>query len=155
MCKKWEIALEVFSGSSEAHAEFREAFSAEIDEFIERFYDAYKTYHDIPDDIRIRGFGFSEYFAFNALNCLLISMNLLISGLPAPSGGLMRTYCESLAWAIFCSSRRLTYAYELEKIKGKFDGQKGINHLNKEENIKELSLNEAGNVTWAVFIIWI
>ena len=56
----------------------------------------------------------------------------------------MRTYCESLAWAILCSSRRLSYAYELEKKSGDFDGQKGINHLNKEENIKELNLDETG-----------
>ncbi len=144
MIEKWEIALEVFAGSSEAHPQFRERFRTEITEFIDKFYQAYLEYLATPVSVRLKGYGFSDNFIFNSFHCLLTSMNLLVSGLPAPSGGLVRSYCESLSWSLLCSARKLKYAHSLVQNEGQFDGQEAINHLNKEENVRELDLDKAG-----------
>lgn len=114
--------------------------------FIEETFKAYKAYKAI-DDI-CSGDKRKSYvagFLFSALNNLVSSFHLLISGFLVPSGNLMRQYFEAASVAILLSKKELRFFERLEKEGRKFPSHKALGyvgrHLSK-FNIRRNNWNE-------------
>jgi hypothetical protein len=101
----------ILSDNRIPRSEFKKRFKSEIDKFIEAVYDSYKSLKSIRKlylfgDFRIN---WVHRYLYNAIQDLISSFNIFISGYLVPSGNLMRHFYESVAMAILLSSDKHKY----------------------------------------------
>jgi len=137
----------IFSNNNRVRKKFKKNFKKEIKIFIEKIFEAYQSYDLINQ--RIEGDKRKSYIAaylFKAINDLVNSFNILISGQLIPAGNLMRQFFESSAIAILLSSEKLDFLERIEKEGNKFPAHKSLNYVSKHK--KKLNINENG---WNAF----
>jgi len=85
---------------------FRRHLDSELDQCIRAMHSAYCAFRDLeaelPDNHRN---AITEFYLFQAINSLLTSLALMITGRLVPSGNLMRHYGESTAMALLLSHK--------------------------------------------------
>lgn len=100
----------VVSEDKPTREQFVKEFSTEINEFIDVVYEAYMIFKSaLAQWKNVERNSYVEAYFHNAIDKLVISANLLISGYFVPSGNLVRQFCESLCMAILISSKRIDY----------------------------------------------
>lgn len=143
----------VISGNKTTRRKFKEEFKTEINQFIDAIYEAYKLFKVVSEQWKntVRN-GFIEAYLHNAIDKLVISVNLLVSGYFVPSGNLVRQFCESCCMAILLSSKELEY-FEIFK---KHVDDKTTNQIRAnrscyliEENQDKIGINKKG---WEAFL---
>lgn len=145
-----DILAVVFSDHSRVRQQFRERLKPEIDEAISALAGAYRAYRRLEALIRLdKRAAYVLAFAYTALNSLLTSLHLLISGLPLPSGNLMRHYGEAIAMALLCSHPEINTYELLEQNSNSFAFHKSLDVVNRERNRKLLEIDGPG---WESFM---
>lgn len=125
----------IFASNTKVRKKFKDFFSHEIESFIKAVFVAYAAYKLI--DERCKGDKQKSYtaaFLFNAINNLVNSFNLLISGYSVASGNLMRHFMESSSMAILVSSKDLSYFERFAKEGSKFPVHKSLTFISKNLN---------------------
>lgn len=120
---------------------FKKNFNKEIKIFAESIHETYNLYKLIDEQSRNnKQKVYIAAYLFNAINNLISSFNLLISGYLIPAGNLMRHFTESCAIAISSSDKDF-----LERVKdenNKLLAQEAWNYIN--EHKKKLNINNNG-----------
>lgn len=98
----------ILSGTVEIQAQFREAFSPEIETFIDRIFDTYKNFREFDNgsDQDYRK-AYTSAFLFNAVKTLTGSFSIFLSGFPPAAGNLMRHFFESIAMGMLISNKKI------------------------------------------------
>jgi len=98
----------VFSDNAEAQRWFAKVFSADIRSATQEFARAWNRYRALADAIALEKRPAEVLlFVHTALNSILTSFHLLVSGYPVPSGNLMRQFAECVAMALMCADKSL------------------------------------------------
>lgn len=145
---KSDFRKEIFSCNNKVRKKFKKTFHSEIERFLNAVFRAYKTCKSI--DEKCKGDKQRSYiaaFLFNALNNLVSSFHLLISGYVVSSGNLMRHFLESSAMAILLSNKDLNYFERFEQEGNKFPVHKAMDYVSK--NVDKLKINHSN---WHNFI---
>jgi len=145
---KSDFRKEIFSNNNRVRKKFNKAFHSEIVRFLDAVFRAYKAYICIHEKCKKdkRRLYFAA-FLFNALNNLVSSFHLLISGYVVSSGNLMRHFMESSAMAILLSNKDLDYFERFQQEGNKFPVHKAVEYVSK--NVDKLKINPT---SWHNFI---
>jgi hypothetical protein len=127
---------------------FKRIYAAEIDLFVERVYDAYKLFKQVDNTCNVgkRNVVTAAYI-YTAINNLVSSFNIFISGYTVPSGNLMRHFYESSIMALLFSAKKLKYFEKFDKNPGKFQANKVFEYAKR--NLNVLGINSKA---WKYFI---
>jgi len=125
----------VLVSNTKMRKKFKDSFSNEIESFIKAVFLTYKSWKLIDESCKgDKQKSHTSAFLFNAINNLVNSSNLLISGYLVASGNLMRHFMESSAMAILVSSKNLGYSKRFEKDGNKFPVHKSLILVSKDWN---------------------
>jgi len=131
----------IISDHAHVRERFLEEFSGEIDEITATLTQAYSAYRRLEDKVRLDDrSAHVQAFAFTALNSLITSTNLLLSGLQLPSGNLMRQYGEASAMALLCSHPSIDVLARMRKDPHSFPYQNAIEIVGRKRNRRLLGL---------------
>lgn len=111
---KADFRKEVYTSHGKFRKKFKSRFLSQINEFIEEIFKTYEVF-EIADG-KCKGDKQKSHvvgYLFNAINNLVVSVNLLVSGYIVSSGNLMRHYTESVAIAILIANRKLRFFEKL------------------------------------------
>lgn len=137
---KSDFRKKIFSCNNKIRKKFKKTFHSEIDRFLDAIFRAYKACKSIDEKCRgDKQRSYTVAFLFNALNDLVCSFHLLISGYMVSSGNLMRHFMESSAMAILLSNKDLNYFERFEQEGNKFPAHKAIDYVSK--NVDKLKIN--------------
>lgn len=138
----------VFTSNTKVRKKFKDFFSHEIESFIESIFVAYTAYKLIDEKCKgDKQKSYTAAFLFNAINNLVNSFNLLISGYLVASDNLMRHFMESSAMAILVSSKNLVYFERFTQEGNKFPVHKSLTFVSK--NLNKLKIKHEN---WDKFI---
>jgi hypothetical protein len=102
--------------NQEVRSQFISHFNEEIEAFIPTMASAYEAWQKYDTTVGTdRRRAYVAAFLFNALNNLLASMTLFISGYSIPSGNLVRQTLEAIFTAILCSCKKLQVYQQLDR----------------------------------------
>ena len=140
-----EIKAIVFSDNSNVHARFAAECGTEIDECIDQFTKTYGQFKDLEEKIRQdKRTATVLLFLYTAIDNVLTSLHLLISGFLAPSGNLMRHFAEAAAMALLCSHPKIDTFDRFYENPGKFPMHKVLDLVSRKKNVDLLGLNKGG-----------
>jgi hypothetical protein len=145
-----EIRDLVFRGHADVRDAFAKAFPEEIDACIAaiaKTYSAYRAFERAAP--KTRRTAQVQAFVYTALNSIITSLDLLISGMITPAGHLMRQYAESTAMALLCSSPGLMTFARLEKEGKRYPVHDALRDVNNKKARRILDINAEG---WNTFI---
>lgn len=131
----------ICSDDTTTRKQFMIAFSDKIEKFVDKIFDTYHVFKKI--DQKCKGDkrrSFTAAFFYNALNSLIVSFNLLISGYLVPSGNLMRHFAESLATALLVSSEELNVLERVEN--NQFPVHRSLDWINRKKVASKLQINK-------------
>jgi hypothetical protein len=112
------VGQELMSDNQEVRSQFISHFNEEIEAFITAMASAYEEWQKYDKTVGTdRRRAYVAAFLFNALNNLLASMKLFISGYSIPSGNLVRQTLEAIFTAILCSCKKLQVYQQIERDK--------------------------------------
>lgn len=139
----------ILSSNRIPRSELKKHFKNEINQFIEAAYKSYKSLKKIKKlyllgDFRIR---WVDSYLYNAIQNLISSFNIFISGYLVPSGNLMRQFYESAAMAILLSSDKHKYFGQFKKNQKDFKVNKVFKFV--EEYFSYFKINQKA---WDEFI---
>lgn len=141
----------IFSDNTKIRKQFQDAFTTEINDFIEAIFNAYEAQELLDKKCRNdKQKTYTAGFLFNAIKNLVGSFSLLISGYMVPSGNLMRHSAESLAMALLTSNKSLNYFERLQS-----DLKKGKNfpvHKSLKYVLKHAHVLKIDSKKWSQFI---
>jgi hypothetical protein len=140
------VLREVF----DSHASTKKWFCGEnsilrpfVLEFASRFSHLANVFGTMSEDAISRNYNYPSWYSFNALNSILVSTNLLVSGLLIQSGFTLRYFTECLAWALILSSKKLGYGEKIHADPKKYKNyHKSVDILRKSEVRKEIGLSD-------------
>lgn len=139
------VGQELMSDNQEVRSQFISHFNEEIEAFITAMASAYEAWQKYDKTVGTdRRRAYVAAFLFNALNNLLTSMKLFISGYSIPSGNLVRQTLEAIFTAILCSCKKLQVYQQIDrdKFSTKDSGKLVLKH-SELLNIKKKSIKEA------------
>ena len=121
---------ELFDENEEVRSQFLKHFPHETSEFINEISNAYVSWRKYDQTVGAdkRRAYVAAYF-FNAINNLLASTKLFLSGYSIPSGNLVRQTIEALCCGILCSSHNLKVYEQIDQ--NKFSANKAGNLILK------------------------
>jgi hypothetical protein len=94
----------VFGDNAVAQDWFARVFSADVRQCIAAVTKAFNRYKDLSDTIALEKRPATvTLFVHAAVNSVLTSLHLFVSGFPIPAGQLMRHFAECIAMAMMCS----------------------------------------------------
>ena len=130
---------EVLEDDNEVREQFLKVFQNDVFKFIKSMEAVYKTWQKYDKTIgKNKRKAYVSAFLFNAINNLVGSMKLFISGYSIPSGNLIRQTIESLCTAILCSKESLQYYNRVDQ--NIFSPQKAVNLVQR--NADKLRVNK-------------
>lgn len=130
---------ELFEDDKKIKSEFLKHFESDIVDFINAMAEAYNAWRRYDGTIgNNKRRAYVSAFLFNAINNLVASMKLFITGYAIPSGNLVRQTIESLCSAILCSNETLDYYQKIDR--NEFSPQKFINIVLK--HASKLKINK-------------
>lgn len=145
-----EIRDLLFRGHGDVRDAFAEAFAEEINECIRAVAEAYSVYRAFEREApKTKRTAQVQAFVYTALNSLVTSLYLLMSGMLTPAGHLMRQYAEATAMALLCSSPALMTFARFEKEGKRYPIHDALRDVNKKKNRQILDINADG---WKTFI---
>ena len=119
---------------------FKKVFNKEIQMFAHEIFEAYKLCKIIDDQCKNNEQKqYVAMYLFNALNNLISSFNLLISGYLLPSGNLMRHFTESCAMAILSSDDN--FFQKIKEENTKFPVHKSLDFVFANKKILDINKN--------------
>jgi hypothetical protein len=136
----------VIGREPDVQGEFLSNYSAEIEAFLAS---ATATL-DVIQALQNKGLSdeprtaWAEAFLFMALNSLVVSFRLLISGLPVPAGCQARHFGESVAMALMIAHRDLDVFERFHAKPLEYPVQKAIHKANRRKVRKVLDLDQDG-----------
>lgn len=140
-----DIRAIILSTNEDTRRQFVQHFSSEIDDFIVNLTRVYHRMQQmvarVPHDSRS---AWADEFLFTAFNTLLTSFHLLISGLNAPSGNLMRHYGEAVAMALLLSHRQIATFTLIDKEPEQFPVHKALDVVKRKRNTTLLGIDGPG-----------
>lgn len=140
---KAEFKAIVFSDNSVVHARFAAEFGTEIDACIDQFTQTYGRFKDLGEKIQLnKRTATVLFFLYIAIDNVVTSLHLLISGLLAPSGNLMRHFAEAAAMALLCSHPKIDTFDRFYEKPGKFPMHKVLDIVSRKKNVGLLDLNK-------------
>lgn len=143
-----EIRKELFSDHRDVHSEFVKNFPGELERLVLCIHNAHTRIVEFGKNVeRSRRAAWTEAFLLSALNNILTSSKLLVSGLLQPSGNQMRAYGESYAMALLVSHRE-TRVFEKVERDDKFPVHKAIQMVKRKKNLRRLKVDAEA---WAQF----
>ena len=144
-----EIRAELLSTDEEVRAEFLRHFGSELRNLIESLYGAYYQITEFSSQVtREKRAAYVEAFLLAALNNVLTSSKLLVSGLLLPAGNLMRSFNESVAMALLTSHRLIRVYEELDRLGTRYPVHRSIQKLSQRRNLKRLKIEPALWTQW-------
>jgi hypothetical protein len=136
------VRATVFDDNAEVRSLFEKHLGPEVKEALLRIASGYRAYRELEDrvvlDLRA---AYVEAYAFTALNSLITSTHLLVSGMIVPSGNMMRQYGEAIAMALLCSEPKLKVYERLKAAPKKYPVHKCIYLLGNKKVQGTLGLN--------------
>lgn len=138
-----ESAMRDLILSDQAHVRerFAKEFSTEIDEIVVALTKAYSAYRRLEETVLLdHRAAYAQAFAYAALNNLITSTHLFLTGLQLPSGNLMRQYGEATAMALLCSHPKIDVLARVRKDPHAFPYHKAIEIVSRKPNRKLLDL---------------
>jgi hypothetical protein len=135
----------VYSSNASFQAEFRKHLGTEVEAFVAGFTDVYRRYETMlpPGDEDYRA-AWVQAFFYSALNSLLVSTHLLVSGYLIQSGNTMRQFAEGLAMGLLCSHPLIDVFGRFQKAPKQFHTHKALDIANRKRNRRLLDLNAEG-----------
>ena len=147
---KTEIRDLLFRGHTDVRDAFAEAFKDNIDACISALAKTYSAYRAFENKApKTKRTAQVQAFIYTALNSLVTSLYLLISGMLTPAGHLMRQYAEATAMALLCSSPALMTFARFEKEGKHYPVHDALRDVNKRKNRQILDIDAGG---WKNFI---
>lgn len=145
-----EIRELLFRGHGDVRDAFATAFPSEIDGCIAAIAETYSAYRAFERAApKTQRTAQVQAFSYTALNSLISSLFLLISGMLIPAGHLMRQYAEATAMALLCSHPALITFARFEKEKTRYPVHDALIEVNKKRNRRVLDINAEG---WKTFM---
>lgn len=96
----------VFTDNHDAQVWFAKVFSRDLREIIAAFTKAFNNYKDLSDTIALEKRPATVLlFVHTAINSVLSSLHLFVSGFPVSAGQLMRHFAECVAMAMMCADK--------------------------------------------------
>lgn len=124
---------EIFDDDLAVRDQFIESFEKDIDDFVSAMAETYQAWLKYDGRIGVnKRRAYVSAFLFNAINNLVNSMKLFISGYTIPSGNLIRQTIESLCTAILCSTESINVYQRVDE--DKFSPPKAINLVQRHAN---------------------
>lgn len=112
------IRQELLGDDQEVRSQFISHFDSEISAFINAIASAYQSWIEYDKTVGTdKRRAYVAAFLFNAINNLLASMKLFITGYSIPSGNLVRQTLEAIFAAILCSSKKLQVYQQIDRNK--------------------------------------
>jgi hypothetical protein len=140
----------IIDGAPEVRKMYNDAFNMDINHFISLAYRSFKiqetTKDYLPQEERA---AWVDGFLFQALNTVIVSFHLFISGFTVPSDHLMRQFCESISTALLFSQSDINDYDIFLKNKDIYSFHKSIDRVNKKENKSILNIDKKA---WKVFM---
>jgi hypothetical protein len=131
-----------FDDNAEVQSLFEQHLGPEVNAALLGITSGYRAYRELEEkvvlDVRA---AYVEAYAFTALNSLITSTHLLVSGTMVPSGNLMRQYGEAIAMALLCSEPKLKVYEKLKADPKKYPVHKCIDLLGTKKVQDTLGLN--------------
>jgi hypothetical protein len=145
-----EIRDLLFRGHADVREAFATAFHEEIDASVTAIAETYAIYRTFEAAAeRTKRTAQVQAFLYTALNSVITSLYLLISGMLIPAGHLMRQYAEATAMALLCSNPNLLTFARLEREKSRYPVHDALIEVNKKRNRQILDINAEG---WQKFM---
>lgn len=141
--EKMDFANEVFTINAENRNQFMQYYYDETYSCIDELYNAYLSYRQIDlNQFVNEKVEYSAIYIYNAINLLVMSTNLLISGYMIASGNLFRQSMESILIGVLVSRSDLDKDYYNMLISEdrSFSATKVFDYIQK--NAKVLSIRE-------------
>jgi hypothetical protein len=139
------VGQELLGDDQAVRSQFISHFKEEIEAFITSMASAYEAWQKYDKTVGTdKRRAYVAAFLFNALNNLLASMKLFISGYSIPSGNLVRQTLEAIFTAILCSCKKLQVYQQIDrnKFSTKDAGKMVLKH-SELLNIKKKSIQDA------------
>ena len=134
----------LFSHNEETRQHFVRHYESEIERFVSNLARAYNRLQDMePRVLYEQRSAWVDQFLYVALNSLLTSFHLLISGFSIPAGNLMRHYGEAVAMALLLSHRAINTFDELRRDL-RFSVQKSLDMIKRRRNARLLGIDSQG-----------
>jgi hypothetical protein len=135
----------VYSSNASFQAEFKNHLGAEVEEFVSGFANVYRRYEGMspPGDEDYRA-AWVQAFFYSALNSLLVSTHLLVSGYLIQSGNTMRQFAEAMAMGLLSSHPLIDVFERFQKAPKQFHTHKALEIANRKRNRQLLDLNADG-----------
>jgi len=139
------VRQELLGDDQEVRSQFISHFDSEISAFINAMASAYQSWMKYDKTVGTdKRRAYVAAFLFNAINNLLASMKLFISGYSIPSGNLVRQTLEAIFTAILCSSTKLQVYQQIDRNKfSTKDAGKMVLKYSELLNIKKKSIHAA------------
>lgn len=108
--RKKDFRKFINSGNKAPRKIYKKQFKKEISQFVDLIHEDYKLFKLVDKDCRndYRR-SFTSAYLYHAINDLISSFDLFLSGYIVPSGNLLRQFTESCAMAILLSNNRINY----------------------------------------------
>lgn len=136
------VRATVFDDNAEVRSLFEKHLGPEVSNALLGIASGYRAYRELEDkvvlDVRA---AYVEAYAFTALNSLITSTHLLVSGMMVPSGNMMRQYGEAIAMALLCSEPKLNAYEKLKADPKKYPVHKSIDLLATKKVQSTLGVN--------------
>jgi hypothetical protein len=139
------LSQELFGDDDEVRSQFISHFNSEIEAFVDSMVSAHESWLKYDKTVGTdKRRAYVAAFLFNALNNLLASMKLFVSGYSIPSGNLVRQTLEAIFTAILCSCKKLQVYQQIDrnKFSTKDSGKLVLKH-SELLNIKKKSIKDA------------
>ena len=140
----------LLSDHSSTRAQFVASFEPEIVGLSEAVTAALASYRDLDDqvatDLRVATV---TAFVFTAINAIVSSSQLLLSGMLIPAGNLMRQFGEATAMALLCSSPKLDYYNRFKASPKTFPVHDAVGFAARKTARRELAIDEAAWLRFA------
>ena len=144
-----DLRTVLLGDNADVKAQFLRHFAEMIDVFLSHAVRAYSRMQTFARGVALdRRAGWSQAFLFSAFNSSLTSCHLLVSGLPAPAGNLMRHFGEACAMALLCSHSAIDVLQRLDADPARFPVHSAVQTVRKNRNSKLLKLDTNA---WSVF----
>lgn len=143
------------SAGSDVRSRFEEDFPDLIGQFLDECVQTYGCLQNFGNGIKpdLRA-AWTEAFLFNAFNSSLTSCHLLMSGLLAPSGNLMRHYGEACAMALLCSHHAIDVIVRLIQDPAIFPVHKAVQLVRKPSNMRVLRISAGAWTSFETITKW-
>lgn len=144
-----EVRELLLNDHASTRTQFVSHFGVELSALSEALTAAFVAYRDLDDQVRgelrvatVLG------FVFTALNSVVTSSQLLLSGMLIPAGNLMRQYGEATAMALLCSNPKLDTFDRFDAARKTFPVHDAMHLAARKAALRELDINEDD---WARF----